>query len=221
MESETIWVKDFQRELHATQNKLRDLRDYVTKEIFDNQAAHLPNLETSRDSYRKRVDEFKKKWGVQSIPIPDRPARDVALMAARHEAPFPDQDKGFRDGLICLSLLEHMKAGNRFALVSRDPLFKSAAIERLAEERGVTLRIFASLEEISEALLRMRVLDFIEQYEARRQQVLAALEADAALVEFISNNLSLPQSFFGFSLTLRSVHGWKVTGVKKVRVPIL
>ncbi len=84
----------------------------------------VPHLEEIRSKYRVSVAQMLAANHIEVIPFTARGLEDVFRITASHIAPF-EQDDGFRDGVIQLSIFEDLahEAGSIGAVISGDKPF--------------------------------------------------------------------------------------------------
>ena len=147
-------------------------------------------------------------------------------MSASHHPPFKKKDVGFRDAVIYLSVIDHLLQAkdNRGALITQDEIFQHPVIAEFAKSQGVQLEIFATVNEVDDALAETLEDALRKAWERDNQKVENALKGKVPEIEkFVTENLLIPEwelswVVVGKPLGITSI---KVLNIKGVRTPPL
>lgn len=151
--------------------------------------SQIPALPDVRAEMRKRylaVVESRKQVFAPT-PTPPLDIQNLLKMAVAHELAFEDDDKGFKDTVIFLSVIEEIKRSPKqmtSAIVSRDHVFRERGdeLQAWAKSAGVSITLCETVDQIERALelrlpardqtqLQTRVLALFEALDQRRAEV--------------------------------------------------
>lgn len=135
----------------------------------DQEYTDLLYSQYSSKFFRTTLDDFEQ------LPYPSISHKELAQRASRKRRPFRERDGGYRDSLLWLSIIEHLKKDQRpIAFVtnnSRDFSSEGKLHEHLVEDvlnlnlsPGV-VTLFNTMSELNEALIlpTLQVLDEVRQ----------------------------------------------------------
>lgn len=115
----------------------------------------VPKLDYFMSEYDKGVESFFKEYNFIIVPLPDVSLERLVNLAIAKHPPFGEQDKGFRDTVGLLAILEFIqKEGNNKLnyLVSRDSGLLDTKVQELISGYSVNLEVIASLDTLEERL---------------------------------------------------------------------
>ena len=71
-------------------------------------------------------------------------------LAVSHHAPFQEGDIGFKDAIIYLSVIDHLKKESSHigAFISQDGVFKEAKVLQLAKSEEVSVEVYTTIDEV-------------------------------------------------------------------------
>jgi hypothetical protein len=159
----------WQREIFATWTQLRKPIRRLSELIgHDIRVALGPLNELSSDSpgprhvfdyyYDHRYERLRKDFHTLVIDSTTRPIDEFVTMAASHAAPFNEKERGFRDAVVLLSVMDHLalSPGSEACLWTADSDLSLERVKPLIDRAGVILDVVknaSALQESLEALL--------------------------------------------------------------------
>ena len=225
-ELEQHWIRNLDKKYNGIDRTIKDFENYLTEAERSDIKLALPDKEKALASYRRRVDEIKKIWELESLPVTTRSTTELFRMAARRDAPFKEEGAGFQDAVIYLSVIDDLaRSPKRIgALVSQDSIFKSKKDELVesAKSSEVALEIYHSLQDVIDALLQRLRAEMIREWEERKRKVENELKNQMPQIEyFIDAKLELSYDELGFGERLIEIKGFEVKDLRNVRIPIV
>ena len=188
----------------------------------------VPNLKFADDAealaaYLKRVEAIKKANNVATVPLTSRRTEEFFDLAVRQHPPFKEGDRGFKDTVIYLSVIDHLKASpnQTGAFVSADDIFQHAKAGELARAATVSLETYGSLTDLNSQLSDRLDKAIKIAWQKDKEIVTAVLKTGQSEIEkYLSENLELSESEIGGFSRLIAVEGLRVQEIKNVQTPV-
>jgi hypothetical protein len=147
----------------------------------------VPDVQVEmRNRYLATAEVLKQTF--LASPTPALQTHDLLKMAIKYELAFEEDDKGFRDTMIFLSVVEEVRGSPKpiaAVLVSKDSVFrnKKEPLESWAKSKGASVVFCAALEEIERALEHRQTEQIQAQIEADRRALEVALSQHSADIQ--------------------------------------
>jgi len=221
-EFDAHWIEAFRGKCSKLRNATEELRKYAAgfiKEDFD-----LPKEEEAFQAYRKLSQETKTEWKIETIPVTSRNNDELLKMAVEYQAPFAKDDRGFKDAIIFLSIIDDLAKHPSVvgAFLSEDKIFKDTRIGDATKAAGVSLVIYSNPDAVYNELMSWLEGAMKVGWENDKQRADEAIKQRISDIEkFLLENLEFSQNEIGFGSTLVSVKGLKVNRITNVRTPPL
>lgn len=143
-------------------------------------------------------------------------------MAVQRHPPFQEKDRCFRDTVIYLSAIDHLRDAPQHvgAFVSQDKIFKDKKVAELTTTTEVQVEVYEKVDEVL-VILRDRLEAIVKkQWEEHQQHAASSLDAMRARIErFIAENLEIPEWQLGVWGRLIAIPRIKVLSITNVRTP--
>jgi len=223
-ELEVYWLETFRDKCRKTYNANEDVKKYVGEILEDEWALNLPSEEIAMDGYRKLMQEVVAKWKIASVPLTARNIDEVFKFAVQHHAPFAKEDKGFKDAIIYLSVIDHLAETPSVAgaFVSADKIFRDSRVGELAKSTGVSLPTYSNTDELYNELMSWLEGAMKAEWEKDKQQAEEAMKQRIEDIEkFLLETLEFSENEIGLGRRLVVVQGLKVKGIRNVKTPPL
>lgn len=224
-ELEAHWSRLFDEKYSKANKSLADL----TKHAAEQEVKSLANLDIANKdaalaAYREKVATLKNEWKIETSPLTPRPTDELFCMAIHDQPPFQKGDIGFQDAVIFFSVIDHLtkQPDHVAAFVSRDAIFADHGVLKHAKSAGVTVEIFATIDEVSKVLdgrLESAIKHAWDQDRKRATEVLIGRLSDVQT--FVSDNLELSEHELGFGNRILAVRGIEVQGIQNVQTPFV
>src|SRR5437867_4378340 len=124
-ELEIYWVETFRDKCRKANNANEELARYVSQAVNHDCKLTLPTEQIAVEGFRKCTQEVKDRWKIEAIPLTSRNLDEIFRFAVEHHAPFAKGDKGFKDAVIYLSVIDDLAKTPSVAgaFVSFDKIF--------------------------------------------------------------------------------------------------
>lgn len=196
-----------------------------------------PNLDESGVKelgmrYAQFIDQTLKGIKGSKLPYPEITHEQLVVRATRRTRPFTEKDRGYRDTLVWLSVIDLAKQDRVVHLISNDKIFsdgKSLHPELVAELESVGLSgnsvvLHESLAEFVDTEIKpdLEPLDALsKKIESGLLQDENSREMIAAALESVSPGLPIPDSVPDFLrgaqvVAVPSVEGLRVDDIRKL-----
>ena len=178
----------------------------VLKDQPDNQQLKSVKLRSADERVSevlKRAEKASSEWNIKGLPITKRSCEELFHLAATKTPPFQESDKGFKDAVILLSAIDHLKPADNphgltptvetIAFISEDTDFDGSPL--LMKTPGVEVRIFgdvSALVKVLEERMTAAVKGFRKRDSDLARVALAARTAE--IVAFLKKTVKFPQS---------------------------
>jgi len=218
VEIEEHWIRDLREKSHQALARVNELRKYLSRASGNLMEFNVPDESSLLQEYRQCVEGIKTLWGLQSVPITERPLDYIFGMATRQHPPFEEQGKGFQDAVIFLSCMDDLRRnpGRTGAFVSADHVFQRNEIETLTNSESVKLSLYRSIEEPLDILRQYIGEPERDEWEEDRKRAKEALEVrirSGEVSQYIRDNLGIPM--------IRAANWiWRVTEIVGVEARI-
>jgi len=209
----------FERELISVRDQVVANSKRVTRIRREQYDVPAIDLTAAIGHHREAIESFLKGSGIIIAPFTARSSAELFGMAAARQRPFRETSKtvtdaGFKDAVIYLSILDHLRMYPRpAAFVSRDSDYAGA--ERLLPD-GVTLAQITAVE-ATEELRRRLHLKALDDADARRRIADQELHGNAVesdrVKAFVIREFRLPD-------LLQSGQVREITAVDVVRLEV-
>lgn len=191
-ELEAHWLREGNELSRKATSAISDLRKHISAVTSDRIELPLPERPRLLEEYRRKVQEVRLEWKIQSVPMTTRPLVDFFQMAITQRLPFKEKGAGFQDAVIYFSIIDHLRQtpDQVAAFVSNDNVFEKQETSELAASTGVRINVYKTIDEILRALEGGlgKVVETI--WEQDRQRAKIALEAMVPKIQqFVFNNL--------------------------------
>jgi PIN domain len=219
-ELEAHYIREFRDRANEARAKVDRLGRIAEKAALEIELQVPPPEEVS-ESYRATLDHVLATYRMERASVTLRESKELYRMAVSREAPFVKEGSGFQDAIICLAAIDHLAvSGLKIgAFLTRDGIFNTEVLERLARPKGVSLRLFEDAKAAFDYLVDDTVKEKLAQNEEDRKRASTAIKNEISDIErFIGENLEMPQYFGGEEVL--QVLSIKVVGVEGVRTPI-
>lgn len=223
-ELEVHWVNSFRDRCLKAHNATEGVKKYVAGLVKEEGSIVLPSQEVALDGYRKLAQQVKEEWKIETVPYPSRDVGELLKMAVQHQPPFSKEDKGFKDAIIYLSVIDHLaKTPSEFgAFISGDRIFADEKVDDLAKSAGVSLIRYSNTDDLYNELMSWLEGAMKLGWEKDKQRAEEALKQRIPDIEgFLLENLELSKNEIGLGTRLVVIQGLKVSGIKNVRTPPL
>jgi len=223
-EIEVYWLETFRDKCRKTHNANDEVTKHVVEIVKVDWTLTLPTEKIAIEGYHKLTQEVMKKWKINSIPLTARNIGEVFKFAVQHHAPFAKQDKGFKDAVIYLSVIDHLVKTPSVAgaFVSGDKIFRDSQVGELAKSTGVSLATYSNTDDLYNELMSWLEGAMKAGWEKDKQRAEEAIKQKMGDIEkFLLENLELAENEIGVGSRLVAVQGLKVTGITNVRTPPL
>ena len=224
LELEEHWLRSFDEKVRQIESRLQAFTDHIASVVTAGATIGMPARERALQEYRQKVQEFKQHWGINGVPFTARPIEELVRMAALRHPPFKERDEGFRDAVILLSIVDHLrqKPEEIGAFVSLDAIFKREGVTELAKAAGTQVEIYGSLNEVFDRLKGLVDAAVTVLWQADQNRALAALENVLPEIgRFVPENLEVEESQLGlFYGAARALSRIEVVRVKNIRTPL-
>jgi hypothetical protein len=180
VELEEHWMMEFAEKSRAFSKHVDRIRVEIS----------LPTDDVALAWYRTQVQGLVAGDFIKSIPFTSRTLEYAFRMAAKKLAPFEEETE-FRDGIIQMSILEHLSAGKSGpgAILSNDKGFREQCRE-FSRREGVKVELYSDVLELRTALETLLSRVTAEKVTADKALLAAALQ-ESVIREYIMRNVTL------------------------------
>lgn len=176
LELESVYLAAREAEYNEIVSKIAQLRNRLVG-LGGDPVLVLPITDVRaelRDRYLTTVEGLKQVF--HPSPVPPLSVQQLLKMANGYEVAFEKGDKGFKDTVIFLSVLEDAKRspeGSNAVFLSRDGVFrnKREELEKRAKSDGASVVLCATIEEIQDALEHRQTTKIQEKIEEDRKSL--------------------------------------------------
>jgi len=186
-ELEARCFSDYDTEFDAATKRITALRNRL-KSLGGQplQVPQIPDLRTEmRKLYLATLEQRKQTF--RPSPTPAMQTENLLEMAIAYELAFEQGDKGFKDTMIFLSVVEEVKSSpNATAIfVSNDGVFgrKKDELEARAKAQGAMIALCETLDKVQDALKQWQTTQKQNQIESNRQGLETALNRHFAEIQ--------------------------------------
>lgn len=172
-----------------------------------------PPVDEALKLYRRTVEEYCRENNVFIAPMTKRSTAEVFKLSAGRDVTFTgDKDTGFQDAVILLSALDHLPAGARGVLISRDAAFSSNAVSNYVGQSGKRLEVVLDVAGVQEQLEKAQAARTDLILSNNRLKVMIALhERWGEVTAFVRDRIEIAPAFLGDMLR-------RVRGVQDVQL---
>lgn len=151
------WARFKAEEAGKVLKNHRDALTGINLQLARAGCEQIPQLfESAKSAFLNQSMQELERMGIEFFPRASNfSIDDILERAISHIPPFsPGGDKGFKDTLIYLSILEHAKECeyNRVVFVSSDDIFKAPEIRAEAKEGGIDFIVKNNLRDVASFL---------------------------------------------------------------------
>ncbi len=174
----------------------------------------IPTIE----KYEQTLEKFLLDKRISIIETPSISFDRILSMAIKHEPPFKKEDKGFKDTIILLTILDHAKISQNKSIIffSEDPIFLDNRVWKLAGLYNVDINVIAKMEDgingLSEQLSEeVRKLNdelektIIEHLNEKPETIYNHIKNGKFSAVFLRNN-SKEYPFFGHLINVNDIN---------------
>lgn len=218
-ELEAGWTRDLDKASEEVKGKINKLEKYLLGHKIE---ANIPTRDCIVQIYRSATQDAKNEVSLESIPLTKVPLETLVERAIAKQPPFEEQGKGFQDAVIYFSILDHLDDGTSEAavLVARDKVYTDSAVAKLAQDRGLKIEVFTSVEDLDKTLITWLDKAVRGLYEQDREKAKKALEDRRSEIEsFISVNLEVPESLLWLIPRVLGMSRVELVSIEKVFTP--
>jgi hypothetical protein len=223
VELEAHWLRDFMDKQDRAESKVNDFRRHLKGVVADEVKLVFPSIDKAQADYRACVQTFMAKWGIRVVPFTRRSVEEFFEMAAHRRLPIQDNDKGFRDAVIFLSIIDDLlrEQPSWGVLVTKDEVFREQDVKRIATDAGVRLDIYQSPKDAVNEIIGYLENDVKLRWQKDQERALLALKRVFPQIrKFVCENLEVMEPdlalLFG---TLRGLRNIEVVSIGDVRTP--
>lgn len=142
------WLKHRREGALKHLRRIRAGRDYISR--YKNDALNIRiDDATLQGLVTEQQNNLLKKLGIEIAPLPSIDVEEIATNAVEEIPPFKKEDRGFKDELIVLSLIEYAQKleSPSAILISNDSIFSKQALKERFKSKNIELIVVTSLDE--------------------------------------------------------------------------
>lgn len=192
------WYKLLKEELLGQKSKLIESTNWINQ-LLDLELL-APQLPKEIDNVLfKKIEKILTEMGIIVIRNTTKYSLEEILRFAINKIkPFEQNDKGLRDSMILLTIIDHLNSNKhkRAILITKDNVFYSAGIDEHANKNKVVVSFYKSYKETYDELqkvLKVKVNEFVKNHS---QKILLYLEKHSDFIyKYIIKNAKISEDF--------------------------
>jgi len=223
LELEQRWIKEVTVDLENIKKgveKIQRRTAAMALDLGNFKLPSTPSLNDLRTKHQNYVQELRQKWQIQTAPLTNRKTDELFQLALLPSPPFTEEGKGFKDMVIFLSIIDHLKqtGTTKGAFVTADKVFEIPAVKQLLDDAGVQVDFYKSPEEVIVVLERGLEVRVKAAWQKDRKQAAKALGRILPTIEeFVTKTLEVSHwdllGWSDFRETLTAVPKIKINGI--------
>jgi hypothetical protein len=222
-EVEAVWTRQTADAIQAARRAM-SLANRKLPGLIDAESVCWPNETAQRNSYAVALEKLRARWDWRIAPIPQVSLNDAVMRSVRHELPFAETDRAFRDSLILWSLLDQLTPGDHLGMIAADKVFPAQRMIDAASVRQIDLTVFqtpqAAWTVVNDMLHAEETEEFLAELDQERDRLEAALRADRERLDrFVRENLVIPERALGIDGRISEFHQIRLGEIISVQPP--
>lgn len=192
------WFKLLKDKLVSQKSKITESLNWINQQLDLNLSD--PQLPKNTEAVLfKKIQKILTEMGIIVIKNTDKYSLEKILgFAVNKIKPFEQNDKGLRDSIILLTIIDHLNSNNhkRAILITNDDVFYSDGIEEHANKNNVKVSFYRTYRDTYEDLqkvLKVKVNEFVKKHSEKIINYL--IENSNFIYKYIVKNAKVSEDF--------------------------
>lgn len=192
------WYKMLKEKLSEHKRKMIESLNWLNQQLdLKLESPQLP--EKIDDVLFVKIKKILEEMGIKVIKNTKKYSlEDIISFAVNKIKPFEQNDKGLRDSIILLTIIDHMISNNhkRSILVTNDDVFYKPGIEEHPKKSNVKIDFYKTYKDTLEDLRKVLKIKVDEYVKKHSQKILYYLEGHSDFIyKYIIKNAKISEDF--------------------------